>query len=120
MLPEEAFRILGLAPASSSMQDVTAAHRELSRQHHPDTAHGTTEAQSRLNEARSVAIAFIKQNRALVRLQIPSIIENLEKKISSENQKRADQIEQKIVSELAAREAVSVLHSSQRRVLRPI
>ena len=55
---EEAVRILGL-PASATLAEVKARHRELVKRHHPDTvADSDPEAIRRINAAYRIVLAY--------------------------------------------------------------
>lgn len=52
--PEQWFQVLGL-PSTASKADITAAHRRLAMEHHPDRG-GSAEQMARINQARDDGI----------------------------------------------------------------
>lgn len=54
--PEQWFQVLGV-PASASKADITAAHRRLAMEHHPDRPGGSDEKMARINQARDDGLA---------------------------------------------------------------
>jgi len=104
MSVEEAFQILGLSP-DADVEDVKAVYRRLSKEHHPNKG-GDTNAQSELNEARTVALDSIVGHKALVALD--------------EMGRSIQEWQRAMLADRAGRQANDTARAIRRRRVRPL
>src|SRR5436305_1221926 len=83
MSVQEAFSTLGL-DLSAHSEDVTNAHRNLTKKHHPDGGAGSNEQQSRLNSARDIALGYLRGGQ-LVPLEVKNAITTIERGVAKQH-----------------------------------
>lgn len=57
--PEQWFQVLGV-PASATREQITAAHRRLAMEHHPDRPGGNADTMARINQARDDGLEQVR------------------------------------------------------------